>query len=101
MQGDSRIVEILLKSGANPSMATTEGITALHHAVIVGDIDCVKTLCRYGANLNVVNKDSQTPLLLAAQFELNDIASLLLKTGSAVSLLLIFIPSPLILFNLL
>ncbi len=41
------------------------GWTALHYAVINGDVELVKYLIKYGANVNKATGEGSTPLYLA------------------------------------
>jgi len=50
-EGYSQVVELLLERGASlsPVDQLCEG-TALHHAVSLGQLDCVRILCQHGAS---------------------------------------------------
>lgn len=51
-KGDSRILTFFLESGANPNTReVSTGGTALHFAIARKDIDIIKLLLRYGADL--------------------------------------------------
>ena len=58
-------LEILLKAGANPNAKMPDGSTLLHQAVSVRRTDAIRVLVAAGAKLDAVNKDNQTPLMLA------------------------------------
>ncbi len=56
----------LLESGINPnSIDDYCGLTALHYAASVGDVECGKLLVRYGANPLRACNDGNTALDLA------------------------------------
>jgi ankyrin repeat protein len=58
-------LKILLAAGANANGKTSDGSTLLHQAVSVRRTDMIRTLVAAGAKLDAVNKDNQTPLILA------------------------------------
>jgi ankyrin repeat protein len=58
-------LNVLLKAGADPNGKTPDGSTLLHQAVTVRRTDAIRALVAAGAKLDAVNKDNQTPLLLA------------------------------------
>lgn len=76
----------LLKAGADTEMKDSFGYTALAHAADCGNVNCVQTLLEAGGNKNVNVSDAfgQTPLMLAAGFNGDNILCLqkLLNAGS-------------------
>lgn len=56
-------------------------VSSLHYAVCAGDIESVKKLIAYGANLNKVIRD-MSPLMLAARFNKFEIVEILLASGA-------------------
>ncbi len=58
-------LEVLLKAGADPNAKAPDGSTLLHQAVSVRRTDAIRALVAAGAKLDAVNKDNQTPLMLA------------------------------------
>ncbi|HXD75914.1 MAG TPA: ankyrin repeat domain-containing protein [Vicinamibacterales bacterium] len=60
-----RALEVLLKAGANANAKMPDGSTLLHQAVSVRRTDAIRALVAAGAKLDAVNKDNQTPLMLA------------------------------------
>ena len=56
--GFHKIVEILLKNGADPSKNDRHGKTALIHAAKSGHLLCVEALLQQGERLNVKWKDA-------------------------------------------
>jgi ankyrin repeat protein len=62
----SEAVRLCLAAGTDVNAATTSGDTALHRAVIKGNVDVVRILLEHGANPTTRNKRDQTPMTLAA-----------------------------------
>ena len=60
------VVEILLKGGANVNAKTTrDGETPFHKAIARGDVEIVKLLLNYGADVNSVSKYGVSTLYFA------------------------------------
>ena len=59
-QGDA--ATLLLSKGAKPDIKNNEGSTALHMAAFFGHMQIVKALVARGADVNVINDKSETPL---------------------------------------
>ena len=64
--GDSSLVQTLLRAGADSNTADGDGTTALMHAVIESDVNMVKLLIESGADVNRKNMFDSTALLYAA-----------------------------------
>ena len=62
-------LKVLLEAGANPNAKSNDGATLLHQAVAARRTDMIRALVAAGAKLDAVNKDNQTPLLLAEKPE--------------------------------
>jgi len=62
-------LKVLLDAGANPNAKTTDGASLLHQAVTTRRTDMIRALVAAGAQLDAVNKDNLTPLLLAEKPE--------------------------------
>ncbi|KAK2726652.1 hypothetical protein QYM36_007473 [Artemia franciscana] len=60
LANNSHMIKYLLESGANPNCAQ-----CLHHAVQKGRADICRLLFSYGADLNTMNANNETPLMLA------------------------------------
>ena len=58
---------------------TKHGTFPLHIAIFLGDINTVKWIISHGGDVNVVDKDFETPLSMAAIKGLTDIVKLLLS----------------------
>jgi hypothetical protein len=79
---DARIARILLEAGADPEAIDDMGRTALHAAVIAGDIDRTRLLLEAGADVNrSAGSSGASPLWLAAGYQ-PEIAELLLSSGA-------------------
>ena len=65
-------------------LAQTEpdGTTALHHAVLAGDVETARQLLATGADANAANRYGVTPLSLAAENANAPLAQALLKSGA-------------------
>jgi uncharacterized protein len=62
-------VKVMLAAGANPNAKAPDGNTVLHQAVTARQVPIIRELVKAGADLNAVNKDNLTPLLLAEKPE--------------------------------
>jgi len=65
INGNLEKVKELLNKGANPN-ATYNGVPALIWAVYKGHTDIVALLLENGANINIQDKDGDTPLIVAS-----------------------------------
>ena len=72
-------IKILLKAKSNPNIASTDGNTVLHAAVVGGcSKNIVQALIDHGANVNATNRDNVTSLMIACQRgDVNTITKLL------------------------
>ncbi|KAJ7989385.1 hypothetical protein DPEC_G00304000 [Dallia pectoralis] len=59
------------------------GMAALHEAVLTGNLECVKLLVRYGADVHQRDEDGWTPLHMACSDGFPEIASYLLSLGAS------------------
>jgi ankyrin repeat protein len=75
--GYERVVELLLKHGADPNIREQGGYTSLHAAAQNGDEDMIRTLLYGGADLTVRSDDDKTPLDLALEAGHTEAAQLL------------------------
>ncbi|KAK0065426.1 notch-regulated ankyrin repeat-containing protein [Biomphalaria pfeifferi] len=57
----------------NVNLFDTEGQTALHHSCLQGNLELVKLLVRFGADVRLANRDGWNPLHIAAYGGHNDI----------------------------
>uniref|UniRef100_A0AC34QQ40 Ankyrin repeat domain-containing protein 29 n=1 Tax=Panagrolaimus sp. JU765 TaxID=591449 RepID=A0AC34QQ40_9BILA len=77
-KGFEKIVEILLQYPANLGILKN-GESALHAAALFGNLRIAKMLLAAGADPNLQNKHSETPLDLAIQMNYEDIVQLFKK----------------------
>jgi len=79
------IVELLLKSGADPNERYDNGGSPLHDVVAVGERCLLCALLRGGARADVHDDDGETPLHLAARVGTVDVVRALLDYGAPVA----------------
>ncbi|KAI4881294.1 hypothetical protein NFI96_008479 [Prochilodus magdalenae] len=60
------------------------GMAALHEAVLSGNLECVKLLIKYGADVHQRDEDGWTPLHMACSDGYPEIARYLLSLGASV-----------------
>ncbi|XP_074870466.1 protein phosphatase 1 regulatory subunit 27 [Carettochelys insculpta] len=58
------------------------GMAALHEAVLSGNLDCVKLLVKYGADIHQKDENGWTPLHIACSDGYTDIARYLISLGA-------------------
>ena len=78
-------VEAMLKGGAQPNYADKNGNTALIAAAANGDMESLKVLLAYRADVNAVNKFKMSPLLYAVKANNTEIAKYLLDRQADVN----------------
>ncbi|MDX8434175.1 ankyrin repeat domain-containing protein [Mesorhizobium abyssinicae] len=77
------LMKLLLDGGANPNSKRSRE-NAIHIAVNLGCLDCVKALVEAGADVNAKTKDGKTPIHLARFKGLREIADYLMAHGVVV-----------------
>ncbi len=63
--GHEKIVQMLLRLGADPNVREQGGYTPLHAAAQNGDVEMARTLLYGGADLTLTGRDGKTPLDVA------------------------------------
>lgn len=84
--GKSAVARMLLKAGADPSLAARQGSwsrTPLLAAVIRGDEQLVAVLLQAGADANATTPQGRTPLMFAATFGRADLVRSLIRGGAS------------------
>ena len=82
----AKVVEILLKAGANPNAEFPSGETVLMTASFAGNVDVVKALLARGANVNATEiAKGQTALMWAVSEGHRDVVRALLDQGADVN----------------
>ncbi|CAH1992443.1 unnamed protein product [Acanthoscelides obtectus] len=77
-KGHADLIRLLLYSGANLQRPDHFGSTPLHLACLSGNLACVKLLCeKSNIDLDPLDKNDKTPLMLAQSHRHNDIVELL------------------------
>ncbi|KAG9228536.1 ankyrin [Amylocarpus encephaloides] len=76
------IVKLLLKKGADVTVANREGWTPLNSASYSGHVDVVKLLLEKGADMTVTSQSGWTPLNSASNRGHVDLVKLLLEKGA-------------------
>ena len=85
-RGDRSICEVLMKHGADISLRTEEGSTALHLAACSGSGRLVELLLAHRiVDLNETNEDGFTPLDLAKYYNHEEVVSVLVSHGAVAS----------------
>lgn len=65
--GNAKIVELLLRNGANVNHQNEIGKAAIHRAVEYDQDEIVDLLLRYGADVNSTDYYGRTPLYMASR----------------------------------
>lgn len=76
---NNKIRQILLESGADPNIKTSNDSTLLHLAVQKNNLEVIKTLLRHKANPNILDKNQKSPLAYATS---NEVRRRLLENGA-------------------
>ncbi|HMQ06884.1 MAG TPA: ankyrin repeat domain-containing protein [Saprospiraceae bacterium] len=85
--GHLPIVNLLLKLGANPNIASKNPlkVAPIHSACAISDIDIAKLLIEFGADVNTKQIQGVTPLHSAAHNGHTNLTILLLENGADVN----------------
>jgi predicted LPLAT superfamily acyltransferase len=85
--GDTEAVRSMIAAGTGPNVPNPDdatGATALQAAL--GNIEIMQALIAAGANLNAVNRDGNSALMLATDSNLTESAKVLVNAGADVNL---------------
>jgi ankyrin repeat protein len=83
--GDLEGVKAALEDGGDPDyVEPQQHLSALHLAAMDGYAEVAAVLLKRGANVNIVDKDGDTPLSTAATFDRRDVAEVLIANGADV-----------------
>ena len=80
--GHSKVVEILLKGGADPNIQMADGATALIFASRDGHSEVAQILLKEGADPNIQEEDGWTTMMYACQNGHFEMVQILLKGGA-------------------
>ena len=84
--GDSQILSLLIRGGADVDLADGSGRTPLHMAAKAGFLEAAGLLLSNGAKVDSKNHWGRTPLMMAAKNGRSDMARFLIKNGAQVHL---------------
>jgi ankyrin repeat protein len=79
---DTRVLEILIRSGADVNAGNNEGETPLMIAALKGNPDNVKLLLNAGANINARDQRGETPLKHAMERNHSEVIEMLKSAGA-------------------
>lgn len=79
---NTKILNSLIKDGANLNYLNKDGVAPIHLAVIFKNIKLLKVLLKYGASINCADKDGWTPLHWAVLLGFSDIIVFLAKNNA-------------------
>ncbi len=86
-QMNPAVVALLLERGANPRVCDNSGWTPLHCAASSGSLEGLeKLLDACGDDVNAVNSDGETPLLVAIRMQRADIARALVSARADINI---------------
>jgi ankyrin repeat protein len=85
--GHVEVVRLLIRSGAPLDHVNNLGWTALIECIVLGDggprhTDTLKALVEAGANVNLTDRNGQTPLSLARSRRYKEMVSILQRAGA-------------------
>ncbi|KAH8147830.1 uncharacterized protein LAJ45_08296 [Morchella importuna] len=77
--GEVEILRELLAAGADPNARNNHMSSCFTLAAEYGHLECLKVLLEYGAEVDVVDRDNDTPMILALYCERWDVVEFLLE----------------------
>ena len=82
-KGNKGAIDVLLKAGADPNMADAYGCSCLHYAAY-GDcsIEAMQAIISHGVDVNAINKNNITALMLACDKWNKEAINVLLSAGA-------------------
>jgi ankyrin repeat protein len=81
-KGHNKVVEVLIKRGADLNLVDGGGLTPLHWAALFGLSETGKILLDAKADLNIQTKSGETPLHLCAEKGKVEFVKMLLDAGA-------------------
>ena len=80
-------INVLMKAGADPNIVDADGYNCLHFVVLRGcSIDVLQKITEHGADVNAVNKNGVTSLMMASEKGNVDFINVLLKDGADINI---------------
>ena len=79
---DDKIFRKLIDSGVNVNIKNKSGVTALHVAAKINEVDKVKILLEKGTKVNIKDRVKNTPLLYACSQGSYETAEVLIENGA-------------------
>lgn len=86
LSGNTDVVALLLRKGANVNAADNHRLTSLHNAAAEGHAESVDLLAGKGGDLNARDEDGATPLYFAAKSGHPSVAERLIDGGANVEI---------------
>ena len=80
-----KVMNFLIKNGANVNAKDSRGITPLHHASSSENLKAISFLIKSGAKVNSKNQNGVTPLHMATAFENPKAVFILIRNGANVN----------------
>jgi len=81
LQGDVRIVRLLLKAGADVDRKSNDGNTPIIAATIMHRTDVVRELLAYHPDMTIWNREGRVSLGIAVELGYKDIVTMMLAAG--------------------